>query len=64
MPKFLTALPVYNEVSHVRGVLDEVRRHSPELLAVDDGSSDGTVPLARSFGIPTLGPAAFVHGAM
>jgi dolichol-phosphate mannosyltransferase len=40
--RFLTALPVYNEVAHVAAVLDEVRRYSPDVLVVDDGSSDGT----------------------
>jgi glycosyltransferase involved in cell wall biosynthesis len=40
--RFLTALPVYNERKHVNGVLDEVLRYSPEVLVVDDGSSDGT----------------------
>jgi glycosyltransferase involved in cell wall biosynthesis len=42
MTRFLTALPVFNEVTHVRDVLAEVRRYSPEILAVDDGSTDGT----------------------
>lgn len=48
--RFLTALPVYNEVGHVTAVLDEVLRFSPEVLVVDDGSSDGTSGLlaARS----------------
>lgn len=40
--RFLTALPVYNEEKHVREVLAEVRRYSPHVLAVDDGSTDGT----------------------
>jgi dolichol-phosphate mannosyltransferase len=40
--RFLTALPIYNEVNHVTPVLDEVLRYSPEVLVVDDGSSDGT----------------------
>jgi len=40
--RFLTALPVYNEVRHVSGVLDEVLRYSREVLLVDDGSTDGT----------------------
>jgi glycosyltransferase involved in cell wall biosynthesis len=40
--RFLTALPVYNEVSHVTTVLDEVIRYSPDVLVVDDGSTDGT----------------------
>ena len=30
--RFLTAIPVYNEERHVEGVLDEVRRYSPEIL--------------------------------
>lgn len=43
MPRrFLTALPVYNEVNHVNPVLDEVLRYSPDVLVVDDGSNDGT----------------------
>jgi len=43
--RFLTALPVYNEVRHVTGVLDEVLRYSSEALVVDDGSTDGTSEL-------------------
>lgn len=42
MPRFLTALPVYNEAAHVDRVLDEVLRHAADVLVVDDGSSDGT----------------------
>lgn len=41
-PRVLTALPVYNEAAHVAAVLAEVRRYSPEVLVVDDGSRDGT----------------------
>jgi dolichol-phosphate mannosyltransferase len=40
--RFLTAIPVYNEAGHVRDVLAEVRRHSPDILVVNDGSTDGT----------------------
>lgn len=43
--RFLTALPVYNEERYVQGVLDEVRRYSPEVLVVDDGSTDRTPEL-------------------
>ncbi|MCC7087016.1 MAG: glycosyltransferase family 2 protein [Pirellulales bacterium] len=48
--RFLTALPVYNEVHHVNPVLDEVLHYSQEVLVVDDGSTDGTSDLltARS----------------
>ena len=40
--KFITALPVFNEVNSVHPVLDEVTRHSSQVLVVDDGSTDGT----------------------
>ena len=40
--RYLTALPVYNEVNHVTDVLNEVVRNAADVLVVDDGSSDGT----------------------
>lgn len=43
--RFLTALPVFNEVDHVQQVLSEVRKHSRHILVVDDGSTDGTSEL-------------------
>jgi dolichol-phosphate mannosyltransferase len=48
--RFLTALPVYNEVNHVTPVLDEVLRYSPNVLVVDDGSTDGTSDLLKRRG--------------
>lgn len=42
MPKVLTALPVYNEESHIEPVLAEVRKFADVILVVDDGSTDGT----------------------
>jgi dolichol-phosphate mannosyltransferase len=42
---FLTAIPVYNEERHLAGVLREVRRCSPEILVIDDGSTDRTPQL-------------------
>ena len=43
--RWLTAIPVYNEAKSVREVLAEVRRYSPEILVVNDGSTDGTAAL-------------------
>ena len=45
---YLTALPVYNEATHVDQVLDQVLEHCSDVLVVDDGSDDGTADrLAR-----------------
>ena len=43
--RWLTALPVFNEVKYVEQVLQEVRRYSQDILVVDDGSQDGTSEL-------------------
>jgi glycosyltransferase involved in cell wall biosynthesis len=40
--RWLAALPVYNEVGYVDPVLDEVLNYAPDVLAVNDGSNDGT----------------------
>src|SRR5437763_17008126 len=40
--KFLTAVPIFNEERHLEGVLDEVRRYSPHILVVNDGSTART----------------------
>ena len=45
--RFITALPVFNEVTTVNEVLDEVLKHSPNVLVVDDGSTDGTAELLK-----------------
>ncbi len=39
---WLTAIPVYNEERHLDAVLREVRRYSPNILIVNDGSTDRT----------------------
>lgn len=40
--RWLTALPVFNEVNYVDGVLDQVLQHADRVLVVNDGSTDGT----------------------
>ncbi len=52
---FLTAIPVYNEERHLEGVLREVRRFSPHILVVNDGSTDGTAAiLARQHDLKVI----------
>jgi dolichol-phosphate mannosyltransferase len=43
--RLLTAIPVYNEERHLLAVLREVRKYSPEVLVVNDGSTDRTAEL-------------------
>ena len=43
--KLLTAIPVYNEERHLESVLAEVRRYSPEILMINDGSKDRTAEI-------------------
>ncbi len=48
----LTAIPVYNEEEYLQPVLAEVLRYADNVLVVDDGSTDRTAELLRSF--PTV----------
>ncbi|OAI50420.1 hypothetical protein AYO44_17795 [Planctomycetaceae bacterium SCGC AG-212-F19] len=43
--RVVTAIPVYNEERHLRDVLREVRRYSPDIVVINDGSTDGTAAL-------------------
>jgi dolichol-phosphate mannosyltransferase len=43
--RLLTAIPVYNEERHLEEVLHEVRRYSPQILVVNDGSTDRTAAI-------------------
>jgi dolichol-phosphate mannosyltransferase len=40
--RFLTAIPVYNEERYLPAVLEEVRRYSPQIVVINDGSTDRT----------------------
>lgn len=41
----LIAIPVLNELKYVSRVLDNVRQIHPDILVIDDGSTDGTAEL-------------------
>ncbi len=41
----LIAIPVYNEQDHLGAVLRQVVRYSPEVLAIDDGSTDSSAAI-------------------
>jgi glycosyltransferase involved in cell wall biosynthesis len=43
--RVLTAIPVYNEERHLVSVVHEVQRYSPQILVVNDGSTDRTAEL-------------------
>ena len=45
MNRLLTAIPIYNEAKHLERVLTEVRRYCPNILVVNDGSTDRTPEL-------------------
>ena len=47
--RVLTAIPVYNEETHLEAVLTEVLRHADDVLVVDDGSTDRTPELLSRF---------------
>jgi glycosyltransferase involved in cell wall biosynthesis len=48
----LTAIPVYNEEAYLQPVLAAVLRYAGDVLVVDDGSTDRTPDLLRTF--PTV----------
>jgi glycosyltransferase involved in cell wall biosynthesis len=51
----LIAIPVYNEERHLERVLGEVRRHAPDIVVINDGSTDRTAELlARQSGIHVI----------
>jgi glycosyltransferase involved in cell wall biosynthesis len=51
----LTAIPVYNEERHLEHVLNEVRNYTPDILVVNDGSTDRTAELlAQQSGVQVV----------
>ncbi len=55
MKRILTALPVYNEESHLRDVLPQVQKYAQDVLVVNDGSKDRTGEILKTIpGIKVL----------
>ena len=48
--RLLIAIPVFNEQKYLGRVLDKVRRFHPDILVVDDGSTDDTPKILASRG--------------
>jgi glycosyltransferase involved in cell wall biosynthesis len=48
--RLLIAIPVYNERKYVNTVLDRVKGFHPDILVIDDGSTDGTQELLAGRG--------------
>jgi glycosyltransferase involved in cell wall biosynthesis len=57
--RLLIAIPVYNERKYVERVLNQIRRFHPDLLVVDDGSTDGTGPILD--GLAAAGDLRVIH---
>jgi dolichol-phosphate mannosyltransferase len=53
-PTILVAIPVWNEERHIDHVLSEVRRHTTDILVVDDGSTDATPALLARHPVEVL----------
>ena len=54
--KLLIVIPAYNEEENIAGVVDEIRRVTPQydFVVVNDGSHDDTAAICRRIGAPLL----------
>jgi len=50
----IAVIPCFNEARHVAEVIRDVRVHLPDILVVDDGSTDATAVIARLAGAEVL----------
>ena len=66
--KILIAIPAWNEVQSIGGVIEQINRHRPDvdILVVNDGSTDGTAEVAEAAGatVASLPFNVGVGGAM
>jgi dolichol-phosphate mannosyltransferase len=52
--KILIGIPVYNEEKHISKVLEEVYKYPYDILVVDDGSTDATPEILKSFQVEVI----------
>ncbi|HWQ99260.1 MAG TPA: glycosyltransferase family 2 protein [Candidatus Methylomirabilis sp.] len=52
--KVYAVIPAYHEASRIRGTVEGVRPFVDSVVVVDDGSGDGTAPVARETGATVL----------
>lgn len=52
--KILAIIPAFNSAALIGNVLDKTARFIPDILVVDDGSTEKTAEVARSRGIPVI----------
>lgn len=55
-PSYLAVVPAYNESITIAGVIEALHERAPrfDVLAIDDGSTDGTAAIARAAGARVL----------
>lgn len=54
MGRTWVVIPMYNEATAIGTVLEELIQHFPHVVCIDDGSSDGSVEVARAAGAVVL----------
>src|SRR3989344_9351249 len=54
LPEFAVVIPAFNEERAIGGVLSNLKTLAPLMIVVDDGSSDRTGEIAKSFGAVVL----------
>jgi rSAM/selenodomain-associated transferase 2 len=54
MNRISVIIPVLNEAQQIQGAIASASTPSTEIIVVDGGSTDGTVPLAESLGVTVI----------